>query len=535
VVLSAQNGVTVTNLAVTTGSPTTVTFDVSWTDTGMPAVWSDSVWVFVDFNDAGVMKRLPLLAGATLTATSAPGVGKVIEVSGNDKGVWVVGNARSAGNFSATVQLLTGTANVAGACAYGSNYPPVGEYTTAAHLSFTGTAPYEIVLKHKDGSIIVRKSESPYSVPLDYTVQSFTDKTGAPGIIKCLWPTVYTLTASASSFCTAGAGVTFGLSGTENGLKYQLYRGATAVAALTGAGSAATFSSAFNVAGVYTARAIADDVYCTASMSGAHALSENSLPTIIRTGGDAGQTVPQNTAITTITYTGNNASSIALSSGGFPTGVTGSAAGTVFTISGTASASGTFGYTVTAFHTNGCSAASSGTITVFTTPPGAASTQTWVIGDQTWSAPLQKAQTGCKDTTYISSTPSYRSSGLNIGSGYLYNGPCISNRAAELCPSPWRVPTRSDFCTLITYLGGTCTNGSQPGIRDILMASTGSPSWGGVYGGYAANENLYNTTSRAYYWAADLYYSMNIYSSGFVGPQVTNSSSNIGYQVRCVR
>ena len=81
VLLSAQNGVTVSNLVLEAG---TVTFDVSWGDKPLPAVWSDLVWVFVDYNNTGKMERLPLLSGATLTATSAPGVGKVIEVLDNN-------------------------------------------------------------------------------------------------------------------------------------------------------------------------------------------------------------------------------------------------------------------------------------------------------------------------------------------------------------------------------------------------------------------------------------------------------------------
>ena len=184
----AQNGVTVSNLAV---SPGTVTFDVSWKKP-MPAVWSDSVWVFVDYNDAGAMKRLPLITtGATLTETSAPGVGKVIVAPGNNSGVWVFGNARSAisGSFSATVKLLsTGDSEsrpLHGACAYASNYPPVGDYISATNIAFTGTPPYEIVLADEGGSTISQPSNGNYLVPEGYTLQSFSDKTGAPGVLKC--------------------------------------------------------------------------------------------------------------------------------------------------------------------------------------------------------------------------------------------------------------------------------------------------------------------------------------------------------------
>jgi uncharacterized protein (TIGR02145 family) len=186
VLLFAQgNGVKVSNLAVSTGSPTTVTFNVSWNKTGMPDVWSDTVWVFVDYNNNGVMERLPVTS-ATLTATSAPGVGKVVEDAGNNQGMWVVGNARTQGSFSATVKLLTTVKDVAGACAYASNYPPVGKYSSDAPiLSFTGTPPYELLLAKagSPGETEQVESGNKFLLPCDYTLTSFTDATGAPGIM----------------------------------------------------------------------------------------------------------------------------------------------------------------------------------------------------------------------------------------------------------------------------------------------------------------------------------------------------------------
>jgi hypothetical protein len=203
--LMAQNGVTVGGLAVDAG---TVTFNVSWDKNAqnMPALWSDSVWVWVDYNDMGTMMRLPLLSGATLTAhTALADEGKVIEVSGNNKGVWVVGNARSAGSFSATVTLLTAAADIAGACVYGSNYPPVGDYTSASDISFTGTLPYDVVLKDNgDATTTVLVNSGTYTLSAGYTVQSFTDKTGAPGIFKCIPPAAPTV--APGEFCYEQSG-----------------------------------------------------------------------------------------------------------------------------------------------------------------------------------------------------------------------------------------------------------------------------------------------------------------------------------------
>jgi hypothetical protein len=171
-VLLAQSGVTVSNLAVDAG---TVTFNVSW-QTPMPvALWSDTVWVFVDYNKNGVMERLPVTS-ATASA------GTVTKTPNNDKGVWIAGNARSIGSFSATVRLFTTVSGVGGACAYASNYPPVGEYSSdTPMLSFTGTPMYDIQLVKSGGGNVTVKSGDTFLLPCDYTVTLFTDATGAPG------------------------------------------------------------------------------------------------------------------------------------------------------------------------------------------------------------------------------------------------------------------------------------------------------------------------------------------------------------------
>jgi uncharacterized protein (TIGR02145 family) len=177
-VLAAQNGVKVSNLSVGAG---TVTFDVQWTnDHASDFVWSDTVWVFVDYNKNGVMERLPV-TGATATA------GAVTKISGNDKGVWVAGNARSEGSFSATVKLLSTVTNIGGACAYASNYPPVGEYTSINNIKFTGTPPFELTFNSSDEPVTLQWQTPPYTytytVPDEATLLSFTDATGAPGIL----------------------------------------------------------------------------------------------------------------------------------------------------------------------------------------------------------------------------------------------------------------------------------------------------------------------------------------------------------------
>jgi hypothetical protein len=206
-VLTAQNGVTVSGLAVNAG---TVTFDVSWKNTGMPAVWSDTVWVFVDYNESGKMIRLPLSPGATLTATSTPGVGKVIEIPGNNQGVWVAGNARITGSFSATVQLTTSISAVGGACAYASNDPPVGKYNNdASNISFTGTSPYVLAIRRADGNAETVISGSSYHLPPGFKLETFTDATGAPGIFECVPMTGMIDFSTVPSMVAKGQSVSF--------------------------------------------------------------------------------------------------------------------------------------------------------------------------------------------------------------------------------------------------------------------------------------------------------------------------------------
>jgi hypothetical protein len=255
----------------------TVTFNVSWKNTGMPAVWSDTVWVWVDYNNAGKLERLPLLPGATLTATSAPSVGKVMEAPGNHSGVWVVGNAKTAGagSFSATIKLLTATADLAGVCVYASNYPPMAKYTDATHLSFTGTPMYTMVLS--DGRAThTAYSYGTYALPEGHTMQSFIDKTGAPGQTQCMPAEVYDLKVSNTAYC-AGSSVTFALSNTAAGKTYRLYKNNSPVDAIAATtGGAATFTGAFAGAGTYTAHADADGEYCATAMRGTFPVNENS-------------------------------------------------------------------------------------------------------------------------------------------------------------------------------------------------------------------------------------------------------------------
>jgi hypothetical protein len=326
----------------------TVTFKVEWSDAGASNLWSDTVWVFVDYNKNGKMTRMLLEPGSTLTATSSPGVGKLVEE--NVKGAWVVGDARTNGSFSATVQLLTATADLYGACAYASSYPPVGQYVSPTEIVFSGTPMYEIWLTSANGVEMIA-SGSTFLLPCSHTVSSFTDATGAPGILGCIPSTdIYNLTVSATTYCPGGT-VTFALDYTTSGRTYQLYKDGNAVDALTGTGSAETFTGTFAGAGNYAVRVKDNGTYCAAQMAGVHTVSESPVPTAPVMGGSSSYC---NSGTITATA-GNGGTGILWDDGSTLTLRTVNASGTYYAV--TTSAAGCTGSTATITVTIGQGAA----------------------------------------------------------------------------------------------------------------------------------------------------------------------------------
>jgi uncharacterized protein (TIGR02145 family) len=314
-------------------------------------------------------------------------------------------------------------------------------------------------------------------------------------------------------------------------------------------GNTVTFASGA-VTGTKTVKAQSSQTYNKAptcySAEVSQSATVNPVPTIERRSGTANQTVTQGTAISTNIFTASNATSISRS-GSLPTGVSGTATtnAATYTISGTpttATTTGTYSYTVTAANTNGCPSASiSGTITVnHLTPPGAASTQTWTIGNQTWSAYLKKAQTGCNATTNFGSagvpaSALYRSSGLYSESGYLYNWKCVNDYATQLCPSPWRVPTSADFVALDKALGGS---GGYENASVTWVTSNYVTKWGGVYAGYGLYTSVYEGGYSSSTWANSTTgnngYVMLFRNDGSKSP-LHNVAKSHGLLARCVK
>lgn len=90
-------------------------------------------------------------------------------------------------------------------------------------------------------------------------------------------PTVYTVTGG-GAYCSGGSGVAIGLSGSNSGISYQLYRGTVAVGSpVSGTGSAISFGLQ-TVAGTYVVLATNSTTGCSVVMTGTATVTINPLP-----------------------------------------------------------------------------------------------------------------------------------------------------------------------------------------------------------------------------------------------------------------
>jgi hypothetical protein len=262
-------------------------------------------------------------------------------------------------------------------------------------------------------------------------------------------------------------------------------------------------------------------------------LTVNDTPSLTLTSGNANQTKTQGEAITVIQYTTTNTISAYLSNGTLPAGVTGSWSSNTYTISGTISPSAavqTYNYTVTTTNNNGCTnATTSGQIVVQESdipistggPNTAFTTTTWIIGAQIWTDRIVASPSNCTQTNNLS-TSSYISAEYKVYDGrYYYSWNCAYNNQDAFCPSPWRLPSQSDFSTLVSNTNYTTL---------IINA------WG--YGGYAYGSSMRDVSTHAYYWSSMEYFSTYPYYLYYYSGNMYmryNKIREYGFQVRCVK
>jgi uncharacterized repeat protein (TIGR01451 family) len=168
--------------------------------------------------------------------------------------------------------------------------------------------------------------------------------------------------SGAASYCTTTNATTLSASNAFGDLQWQSSTDNTNFTDISGATTASLLVNNLASTTYYRMKATVDA--CIAySSSASITVTQGPTGTLSSTTGTDAQSICQNTAITTIRYATTNASGATFS--GLPTGVTGSYASNVVTISGTPSATGTFSYTVTL--AGSCDVTLSGSIIVSNT------------------------------------------------------------------------------------------------------------------------------------------------------------------------
>jgi hypothetical protein len=129
-------------------------------------------------------------------------------------------------------------------------------------------------------------------------------------------------------------------------------------------------------------------------------------------------------------------------------------------------------------------------------PPYAASTITWVVGDQTWSDYIQMP--GCASIGWKESDtePACRTYG-GVHNAYEYNWAYVNANAERMCPSPWHIPSGAEFRDLaymVSPYASYCNTISfdPPWFfsTDIWCSATCSSGKGGIVGEIPHFQNI---------------------------------------------
>jgi hypothetical protein len=155
------------------------------------------------------------------------------------------------------------------------------------------------------------------------------------------------------------------------------------------------------------------------------------------------------------------------------------------------------------------------------TPPHAASTKTWVFGDQMWSDAIHMPD--CNKTSFSNSydadIPQCRRYTSGGNTFYYYNWMYLNQTEVALCPLPWHVPTRDDFRVLIRNADANALNSA----------------WG--FGGYASSGASRKMDTQAFFWAATEINYEDAWRFFYDSRRrnIKSPGKFYGFQVRCVK
>lgn len=260
--------------------PTTVTVSGAGTYCG-------AVTITAANGGSGTIYYQGATSGGTTTATVASS--QLITTSGtyyfraqSSAGCW--GNEGSA---AVTVHPLPSVYTLTGGGSYcaGGAGVAIGLNNSAVGINYElyrGSVPTGIILPGTGSSLNfgMQTIVGSYTIIATDAVTACTSNmSGSAAIIIKPLPAVYTVTGG-GSYCSGDAGVHIGLTASNNGVNYQLYRGGTAVgSALPGIGASLDFGL-LTSAGTYTVTATDPGTGCSNNMTGSAVVTVNTRPSV---------------------------------------------------------------------------------------------------------------------------------------------------------------------------------------------------------------------------------------------------------------
>ncbi|MDR0694556.1 MAG: hypothetical protein LBF81_04565 [Prevotellaceae bacterium] len=343
---SAFAQVSVSNMA-TDYPAKKVSFTVTWT--AQPH--HDQIWMIVDYVKIAGATTVGNWSRANVTGVDANGYAAASTVTGH-RGFWLFTNEYSSGSANVTATLDLAGVDKFNWCAYALNMPPQAVLQPDGSYKLQGTPPFTVngtklgnnVTTFGPGTCITSLSDATDNP--EKVLPALPEVSSSNPAARCGAGEV-TLTASASGGTTTAMTYTWDVGGGIGTHNSSIGSQSLASVAVGSTTYSVTVTNAFG---------------CT-SAAATGAITIHGLPDITLTSANSSQTVTEGTAITDIEYTTTNASGATAT--GLPDDVSGSWSTSVYIISGTPSATGTFNYTVVTKNSNGCSnATATGTLTV---------------------------------------------------------------------------------------------------------------------------------------------------------------------------
>ena len=186
----------------------------------------------------------------------------------DDSGTYNTGDSIVSGSGQSLANLISFTISSQTGFSAARRYLVIADVASGATAGYTFTASIASA-----GDVTTTGTESGTATGNQQTITS----------AACTSPTTSFAVAGGGSYCAGGAGVAVGLSGSQNGVTYQLYKDSVGTGQIVaGTGSAISFGNQ-TATGTYTVWSTSAGGYCVEQMVGnpsSVTVSVNALPTI---------------------------------------------------------------------------------------------------------------------------------------------------------------------------------------------------------------------------------------------------------------